>query len=654
MSKEISQWNSQEVLLFLKNLNISNKTIQIFEKNLIDGYDLCKLNEDDNYKKLDLNNNIHEKNIINRNIYIQLLEQLKINFFYNNQNFIFQLDFLPVVTVDNLCDIICKSINKSKENFILSTMDDQILLPQLNIIENLLLNPEKYKNLKIFNSQEKISNNIYSSFNSKQMLNKNTLNDNKINNNILNDDNKFSNTFPSNVTTQINTRNIPTPTKYSNTANNNNNLNTDINNNNNLNKFNSNLETYKNRYENLKTFDIKTELNSLNNNNKDEMGKFTYKFSKDIPNSLENENKIEDKFKKFDDFDIKKITNNNNNLEDKFKNFKDFKNFDTKSENPSNNSKNFNEYKFKNFDLNKDLINNNKPKEMEFKLDNNKFLDFKKEFKEYKPINNINNIDNNNIDNNNDPKQKFNSDYNNMFKKYSPSNLDSNINNNNNNINKLHEFSNDLNSQTNYIFNSNELNTYEQLQQFKKNNNNNNNNLEKNNSYENLVKESGKKDDNNNILNNMKFEKYDTKNIEELLKNNKFDMNNNKFDIPNNNNLFDIPNNNNNDFNKELKRYQSEKRSFRTFNNNPSENQDLNNNLNDFKPKDFNNKFSQDPLDVDIMNNNNNRFNPEKFNRYSSTTRTTSIQDDNNNNNILNENKISSLRGQFDNFSIKK
>ncbi len=32
MSKEISQWNSQEVLLFLKNLNISNKTIQIFEK----------------------------------------------------------------------------------------------------------------------------------------------------------------------------------------------------------------------------------------------------------------------------------------------------------------------------------------------------------------------------------------------------------------------------------------------------------------------------------------------------------------------------------------------------------------------------------------------------------------------------------------------
>ena len=649
MSKEISQWNSQEVLLFLKNLNISNKTIQIFEKNLIDGYDLCKLNEDDNYKKLDLNNNIHEKNIINKNIYIQLLEQLKINFFYNSQNFTFQLDFLPVVTVDNLCDIICKCINKPKENFILSTMDDQILLPQLNIIENLLLNPEKYKNLKIFNSQEKITNNIYSGFNSKQMLNNNTLNDNKINNNnILSDNNKFSNTFPSNVTTQLNTRNIPTPTKYSNTANNNNNnnLNSD---NNNLNKFNTNLESYKNRYENLKTFDIKTELNSINNNNnKDEMGKFTYKFSKDIPNSLENENKIEDKMKKFDDFDLKKLTNNN--LDDKFKSFKDFKNFDTKSENPSNNSKQFNEYKFKNFDLNNDLINNNKPKEMEFKLDNNKFLDFKKEFKEYKPINNTNNLNNNN-----DPQQKFNSDYNNMFKKYSPSNLDSNINNNNN-INKLHEFSNDLNSQTNYIFNSNELNTYEQLQQFNKNHNNNNNNLEKNNSLENLVKESGKKDDNNNnILNNMKFEKYDPKNIEDMLKNNKFD--NNRFDINNNNNNnFDIlNNNNNNEINKEFKRYQSEKRSFRTFNSNPSENKDLNTNINEFKPKDFNNKFSQDPLDVNIMNNNNNRFNPEKFTRYSSTTRTTSIQDDNNNNNILNENKISSLRGgQFDNFSIKK
>jgi len=647
MSKEISQWNSQEVLLFLKNLNISNKTIQIFEKNLIDGYDLCKLNEDDNYKKLDLNNNIHEKNSINKNIYIQLLEQLKINFFYNSQNFTFQLDFLPVVTVDNLCDIICKCINKPKENFILSTMDDQILLPQLNIIENLLLNPEKYKNLKIFNSQEKINTNIYSSFNSKQMLNNNTLNDNKINNNnILNDNNKFSNTFPSNITTQITTRNIPTPTKYSNTVNNNNNLN--IENNNNLNKFNSNLESYKNKYENLKSFDIKTELNPLNNNNKDEMGKFTYKFSKDIPNSLENENKIEDKMKKFDDFDLKKLTNNN--FDDKFKSFKDFKNFDTKSENPSNNSKQFNDYKFKNFDLNKDLINNNKPKEMEFKLENNKFLDYKKEFKEYKPINNTNNINNNN-----DPQQKFNSDYNNMFKKYSPSNLDSNINNNNNNINKLHEFSNDLNSQTNYIFNSNELNTYEQLQQFNKNHNNNNNNLEKNNSLENLVKESGKKDDNNNnILNNMKFEKYDPKNIEDMLKNNKFD--NNRFDIPNNNNnnLFDIPNNNNNnEMNKEFKRYQSEKRSFRTFNNNPSENKDLNINLNEFKQKDFNNKFSQDPLDVNIMNNNN-RFNPEKFNRYSSTTRTTSIQDDNNNNN-LNDNKISSLRaGQFDNFSIKK
>ena len=145
-NKELSQYEPKDVKEFLKEIGLSSYSPK-FEKYQIDGYDLCNLS-DDLLKLLDFSN-LHDIHKLQRHIHLKLLHQLKINLSYKNKIYPFQLDYLPELTVNNLQNIIEKAFNINE--VLLSTLDDQILIPQIKFIDLLLVEYEKYQNLKIFN-----------------------------------------------------------------------------------------------------------------------------------------------------------------------------------------------------------------------------------------------------------------------------------------------------------------------------------------------------------------------------------------------------------------------------------------------------------------------------------------------------------------------
>jgi hypothetical protein len=145
-NKAISQFNPKDVKEFIKDIGLSSYSAK-FEKYQIDGYDLCNIT-DDLLKLLDFSN-IHDINKLKRNIHLKLLNQLKINLSFQNKNYPFQLDYLPDFTVENLEILISKALNI--KDILICTFDNQILTPQIKFIELLLVEYEKYKNLKVFN-----------------------------------------------------------------------------------------------------------------------------------------------------------------------------------------------------------------------------------------------------------------------------------------------------------------------------------------------------------------------------------------------------------------------------------------------------------------------------------------------------------------------
>ena len=159
-NKYISKFTKQDVKNFLKNLGISKLTIEKFEKFNIDGNDIIKINEK-MLKNLSIDN-IHEQNLILNNVYSNIIDMLKINFYYQNKIYIFQLDNNnnKDFTVENLSKFIAKCLG-IKGDLILATLENIILTDYINLIDFIFMNPEKYSKLKVFNLND--FNNIPSS-----------------------------------------------------------------------------------------------------------------------------------------------------------------------------------------------------------------------------------------------------------------------------------------------------------------------------------------------------------------------------------------------------------------------------------------------------------------------------------------------------------
>ena len=161
--KDISTWNTPDVSSWLKSINMT-QYVSKFELNKINGYDLIYLTKED-LKNLGIIN-IHDKNVILNSMKKALLNQLKLDLNYKNKNITVQLDFDPNYTVEQLIKSL-KLIFKPNKEIFLVVNNNEILMPNLKIIDLILYEPKIYKNFRII-SDEDILNNYNNIFPNKE------------------------------------------------------------------------------------------------------------------------------------------------------------------------------------------------------------------------------------------------------------------------------------------------------------------------------------------------------------------------------------------------------------------------------------------------------------------------------------------------------
>ena len=143
--KDFSTWNSDDLSYWLGSINLSRYSNNILSNN-VTGYDLCYLTNED-FKMLGISN-IHDKNVLIKQIRLQTLEQLKLKFVFDKKEAIVQLDFDSNFSVFELENFL-KEIFQINHPIHLSTEGNEMLCPNIKIIELILLNPNKYKRLNI-------------------------------------------------------------------------------------------------------------------------------------------------------------------------------------------------------------------------------------------------------------------------------------------------------------------------------------------------------------------------------------------------------------------------------------------------------------------------------------------------------------------------
>ena len=152
--KDISTWNTPDISSWLKSINMT-QYVSKFELNKINGYDLIYLTKED-LKNLGIIN-IHDKNVILNSMKKALLNQLKLNLSYKNKNVTVQLDFDPNYTVEQLIKSL-KLIFKSNKEIFLVVNNNEILMPNLKIIDLILYEPKIYKNFRIISDEDFLNN----------------------------------------------------------------------------------------------------------------------------------------------------------------------------------------------------------------------------------------------------------------------------------------------------------------------------------------------------------------------------------------------------------------------------------------------------------------------------------------------------------------
>ena len=270
--KDISTWNTSDVLTWLKNIDMTQYASK-FELNKINGYDLIYLTKED-LKNIGIVN-IHDKNVILNAMKKALLQQLKLNVNYNNKFVLVQLDFDPNFTVEQLIKNF-KLIFKPNTEIFLTVNNNEILMPNLKIIDLILYDPKVYKNFKIVSDEINASNynNIYPNNEDNKKLLTKTPNKNIYKNYYNNDTEKeyktLGNTnikYTKSMTTFDNLENLYNNSKYNIDKKTLKNYNNNI-----INRMNNNINSNDEYYTNYKTYndynkikEIKIE-NNLNNN----------------------------------------------------------------------------------------------------------------------------------------------------------------------------------------------------------------------------------------------------------------------------------------------------------------------------------------------------------------------------------------------------
>ena len=313
--KDMSTWTTSDISSWLKSINMS-QYVSKFELNKINGYDLIYLTKED-LKNLGVLN-IHDKNVILNSMKKALLQQLKLSVNYKNKFAIIQLDFDPNYTVEQLIQSF-KLIFKPGTEIFLAVNNNEILMPNLKIIDLILYEPKIYKNFKIVSDDISISmnnninyNNIYPSTEENRKIltktpNKNVYkNYNNDNTDLereyktlgnINGNTNTNNKYTKSVTNFDNLENLYNNKKYTfdkkSLKNYTNNINNNLNNNN-LNKneeLYSNYKTY-NDYNKIKEIKIDNINNNINNNPNNLSNNNLYEYNTNINMKSLNKNDI--------------------------------------------------------------------------------------------------------------------------------------------------------------------------------------------------------------------------------------------------------------------------------------------------------------------------------------------------------------------------
>ena len=361
--KDISTWSTSDISSWLKSINMT-QYIAKFELNKINGYDLIYLTKED-LKNLGITN-IHDKNVILNSMKKALLNQLKLNVTYKNKSAIIQLDFDPNYTIEQLIQSL-KLIFKPNNEIFLVVNNNEILMPNLKIIDLILYEPKTYKNFKIISDELNMNNNY----------NYNKIYPNKEDNNkrlLAKTPNKsyYKNYY--NIDFDKENKNIGKNNNYSNSM--------------------VNIDNLENLY-NKKKFGLdKNFLKNYNNNNDIKMDNTNEEYYSNY--------KTYSDFNKIKIFKKDELDNNNINIE---------RNVNNNINNNIDDNLNIN---YENKYIKEANINNNKLYEINNmnNLDKNNMFDYKKN---YSIKNNqlnleVNNIDINKIKNEEDDGQKYSSE----------------------------------------------------------------------------------------------------------------------------------------------------------------------------------------------------------------------------------------------------
>ena len=405
--KFFSKLTEEETNIFLKNLNLDENILNELENIVKNGQDLISIyNNNQLLEKINLD--LHSKNIINSAIEEALEEQLKINIeLEKDKNIILNIENEPKYELKEIYAYL-ELLLKKKVFLCPKNSPKEILNPNTFIYKKIILNPDKYCNLCLFdeyfltkNNEEK--NNLNNNINNKNDMNIN-INMNKtpdlniekkeiINKGGYNSLFQMKKKNPiSDFTTDYQMPNFNKSNdininnnkdfKYQNILSNkdkekdiNNKLNINLeNNNNNLNinnNLNNNKEQQKIKFNNA--FNIINNTDSNINKNYFTQRNFAPKNFSQTQNELNDNGEIFSKITDFKIIDRTKNANNNNYIE---------KEKENNLENINNKNKTENRYeyvKYQELDIfkNKNMYNNNPkpPQEMQ-----------------QKPVNDINNL----------------------------------------------------------------------------------------------------------------------------------------------------------------------------------------------------------------------------------------------------------------------
>ena len=416
-----SKMTEEETNEWLKQLNLEENVLNEILKIVKNGKDLISLyNNNQLLEKLNLD--MHNINIINDAIEESLEEQLKINIeIEKDKNIIINIENDPKYKLKEVINYLEK-LMKRKIFLSPKSNSNEILNPNTLIQKKILLNPDKYCYLTLFDE------NIISKPEIKDKIINTNINTNKINQNInipelINDkkdtstNKAYTSLFQNKKKNLISDYNADYQMP---SINNNNKLNANNSANNNNNDF---------KYQNLLNNNINANNNNninINNNNEQKKGFGNFNLINNTDNSI-NKNYFTQRNFNTKNFSLNDNSNNNKNSNtndngDIFAKITNLKILDrTKNINPNNN---------KNIENNSNINNNiNNKTENRYEFVKYQDLDI------FKSNNNNNNI---NINNSN-PKNLEVNDINNLIIKTQTPNLinNNNINNINPNTNKL-------------------------------------------------------------------------------------------------------------------------------------------------------------------------------------------------------------------------